>query len=286
MCEFIVAIIGLGFVGSAMFDSFVLKGMIVDQNLFVYDKYKNGGIGSLKQCLQAQIVFLALPTVYNHQSGEYDKAPIYEVCQQLENDNYQGVVVIKSTVEPETTNQLSGRFTKLQFIHNPEFLSAKSAFNDFHSQKHVVLGQGLNCSDQNLDKVKEFYEKYYIDNPDFEISLCTALESESMKIFANCFYSIKIQAFTEFYCLCQKNNANFETIRTIMLKNRWINPMHTQVPGSDGLISYGGYCFPKDTNALFKYMEKKNVYRKVLGASIEERNEIRNDQLNCHGTPH
>lgn len=281
MSEIKVAIIGLGFVGHAMYQSFSLKGMIRDQNLFVYDKYKDGGIGSLDQCLLAEIIFLALPTTYNQQSGQYDKQSIYEVCQKLQDCHYTGIVVIKSTVEPETTNQLSIKYGQLQFIHNPEFISAKSAFSDFHSQKHVILGRGPTCSEENLNKVKEFYEKYYSDNLGFEISLCPALESESMKIFVNCFYSIKIQAFTEFYCLCQKNNANFETIRHLMLKNGWINPMHTQVPGSDGSISYGGYCFPKDTNALAKYMEKKNALCKVLQATIEERNEMRNDHLNC-----
>ena len=35
-----------------------------------------------------------------------------------------------------------------------------------------------------------------------------------------------------------------------MLKNDWINPMHTKVPGTDGKLSYGGMCFPKDTKAL------------------------------------
>jgi UDP-glucose 6-dehydrogenase len=65
-----------------------------------------------------------------------------------------------------------------------------------------------------------------------------------------------------------------------MLKNKWINPMHTQVPGTDGKLSYGGLCFPKDTNALFSYMKKNNIPSKVLGATIKERNEIRSDNQN------
>ena len=43
-----VSIIGLGFVGSAMYKSFELKGV---KNLSGYDKYKNGGIGSFNECL-------------------------------------------------------------------------------------------------------------------------------------------------------------------------------------------------------------------------------------------
>ena len=40
----------------------------------------------------------------------------------------------------------------------------------------------------------------------------------------------------------------------MMIGNGNINPDHTSVPGPDGNISYGGYCFPKDTNALNEYM--------------------------------
>ena len=38
-----------------------------------------------------------------------------------------------------------------------------------------------------------------------------------------------------------------------------INNMHTNIPGPDGQISYGGLCFPKDTNALLKYMIKNET---------------------------
>jgi UDP-glucose 6-dehydrogenase len=62
-----------------------------------------------------------------------------------------------------------------------------------------------------------------------------------------------------------------------MLKNQWINPMHTNVPGPDGNISYGGLCFPKDTKALNSYMKKYNSDNKVLQSSIDERDSMRDD---------
>ena len=56
--------------------------------------------------------------------------------------------------------------------------------------------------------------------------------------------------------------------------------MHTTVPGPDGKLSYGGYCFPKDTNALLQFMKNKNTPHKVLNSVVEERNEIRDDHTN------
>lgn len=281
MCEIKVSVIGLGFVGNAMFESFLLKGMSVGENLFGYDKYKNGGIGSFDQCLMSDIIFLALPTPFSNTSKQYDKSAIDEVCVKLQDKNYKGIVVIKSTVEPETTNKLSYKYTDLQFVHNPEFLSAQTAFHDFHTQSHIVLGKGPTCNQKNMEKLIRFYEKYYSDNKNFAISQCNSTESESMKIFVNCFYSIKIQTFTEFYLLCQKNGSNFDEIKKMMIMNGWINPMHTQIPGPDGQISYGGYCFPKDTLALCEYMVNKESPNLVINATIQERNSMRKDQLNC-----
>ena len=56
-----VGIIGLGFVGSAIYKSFSLKEI----NVIGYDKYKDGGIGNIEECLNCNILFLALPTKYN-----------------------------------------------------------------------------------------------------------------------------------------------------------------------------------------------------------------------------
>jgi UDP-glucose 6-dehydrogenase len=279
MCHIKVSIIGLGFVGSAIHKSFNLKGFKNNINLFTYDKFKDDGIGNLNDCLETDIMFLALPTVYKEDLGQYDKKPILETCIFLSNNKYKGAIIIKSTIEPETTYKLSELFTDLQFIHNPEFLTARTAFDDFHNQTHIVLGKGPNCSDKNFNKVIDFYNNYY---PDAEISLGTSLESESMKSFVNCFYSIKVQFFTELYLLCKKNGSNYDTIKNMMLKNNWINPMHTNIPGPDGQISYGGLCFPKDTNALNKYMLKNESPNKVLEATIKERNEMRNDNCNSY----
>jgi len=272
-----ICVYGLGFVGNSMYSSFKNKGMEENVNLFGFDKFKNGGIGNIEDGLKCDIIFMALPTMYNENTGSYDKEPINECCEYLEASNYSGLVVIKSTVEPETTNNLSSRFKNLSFIHNPEFLTARTAYEDFHNQTHIVLGQGPTCSINKVTTLKTFYSRYY---PKAEISVCTSLESESMKIFCNSFYAVKVQFFTELYLLTKTNGSDFNKIVSMMLKNNWINPMHTQIPGPDGQISYGGLCFPKDTNALYKYMENVGSENKLLESCINERNQMRKDNDN------
>lgn len=267
-----VSVIGLGFVGSSMKKSFELKGASVKG----YDKFKEGTDGFI-DCLDSDIAFLALPTIFNEEQMSYDKSCIHEVCADLEKNEYKGLVVIKSTVEPTTTEGLTKAYPTLKFIHNPEFLSAATAFKDFHNQKHIVLGKGSNVTNEDVDMLENFYRTYY---PQAEISRSTCTETESMKSFVNCFYSVKIQFFNELYLLCDKTGCDYNTVKNLMLKNKWINPMHTNVPGVDGMLSYGGYCFPKDTNALLNHMKREGTPSKVLEATVVERNEMRDDNVN------
>lgn len=265
-----ISIIGIGFVGGSMKKSFELKG----KNVIAYDKFKN--LNSFEETLQSPTMFLCLPTVFNENTNEYDKEPMHEICQKLTDAKYDGLVVIKSTVEPKTTEQFSEKYP-LKFIHNPEFLTAKTAFEDFHNQSHIVLGVGPNTTEKDLKPLIDLYETLY---PFAEISICSCTESESMKSFVNCFYSVKVQFFNELYLTCQENKCDYNVVKDLMLKNKWINPMHTTVPGPDGKLSYGGYCFPKDTNALLQHMKNNEVPCGVLQATINERNKMRNDNVN------
>lgn len=265
-----IGIIGLGFVGSALLKSFQLKKVEVKG----YDKYKNRGIGSFKDILSSNLCFLCLPTLFNEEINEYDKKAIYETCELLEQANYSGVIIIKSTIEPETTNNLSQKYPTLKICHNPEFLTARTAFEDFHNQSHIVLGKGQNCLDNDMQLIHDFYQMYY---PKAEISLCNSIESESMKIMCNSFYASKIMLFNEYYLLCQKNGSDFNRISELMLKNGWINSMHTKVPGTDGKLGYGGDCFIKDTKALCSYMDHQAVSNNVLNSVIENNKVIRED---------
>jgi UDPglucose 6-dehydrogenase len=266
-----ISIIGLGFVGNAIKNSFEKKNISV----IGYDKYKN--INTLQDCLESDFMYLCLPTQYDENIKKYNKSSINEICKELTEYNYKGLIIIKSTIEPQTTLNLSKKFTNLNIIHNPEFLSANTAEFDFHNQQHIVIGTTPTVSNKMIDNFVSFYKENY---PKASISITTSTESESMKIFCNTFYSVKIQFFTELYLYCQKIDCDYNNVVDLMLKNGWINKMHTSVPGSDGSISYGGYCFPKDTNALLNEMKRNDTPCNVLEATIIERNIMRNDNIN------
>lgn len=261
-----IGIVGLGTVGNAIYDSLNDKGCI----LFSYDKYKN--IGSINDLLHCKIVFLALPTNFDNDTKEYDKSAIDEVCDFFNNNSYYGGIILKSTVEPTYCEELSEKYGLLNIIFNPEFLTARTAKEDYNNQSHIVLGQTRECDNDIFNTVVSFYETYF---PNSEISICLSEEAETMKIVANTFYSVKIQFFNEIYSLCSKLDIDYDIVVNLILKNGWITKDHTQVPGPDGQLSYGGACFPKDSNALLNFMKRNNSYHAIIDASIKEKNEMR-----------
>lgn len=268
-----IGVIGCGYVGNAIIESLKIKGLTVGQ----YDKYKNGGIGTFEDVVKNDILFLCLPTPYKSDIHEYDKSAIFFVCKQLCDISYDGIVIIKSTIEIGVMEYLMEHYP-LKYVHNPEFLSAKTATHDFHHQKHIVMGVLDNICNDEIEILKSFYEHFY---PNAKISFCKAKESETMKLFCNNFYAVKIQIMNEFYALCKEMEINYDKVIELMINNKWINEMHTKVPGSDGKISYGGYCFPKDTNALNELMKRQKTPNMVLDAVIKERNNMRGDHDNC-----
>ena len=186
------------FLCASMFRSIKEKGA----RLFGFDKFKKDiDMGPLEKCLDTNICFLCLPTLFNKDTKSYDKTAINEVCSFLNDNSYKGVIVLKSTVEPQTVTKLCDKYSYLQFIHNPEFLTARTAYHDFHNQTHIVLGRSKNCTNENFNKLYTFYASHY---PRARISICNSDESECMKIFVNTFYATKIQIFNDFYLLCEK----------------------------------------------------------------------------------
>ena len=209
-------IIGLGFVGNAILNCLIKKNI----NVTGYDKYNNKSTDILENMLNKNILFICLPTIYNFNQKTFDLNPIETTLEYLNNNKYNGIILIKSTLQIKTIENFDKKY-QLKIIHNPEFLSAKTAEYDFLNQNHIVLGKNMFTTENDLILVTTFYNTYF---PNAHISICSASESESMKLFCNNFYSVKIQFFNELYLLCQNMNIDFKIIKSLMLKNNWINP--------------------------------------------------------------
>ena len=262
-----IGICGYGFVGSALGAFFIEKGY----NVSIYDKYKE--INSFDVLLNSTILFICLPTNYEDDIKSYNMTEINKTLEILNNNIYGGIIVIKSTVLPDYCHNMNNVYSGLSIVANPEFLSAKTAIEDFRNQKHVVLGY-TRYSKSTIIKLEEMYREIL---GDVVITVVDANEAALIKLGCNSFYATKIQYFTELYMLCNNLGISYEKVKKGMLRNEWINEKHTDVPGSDGKVSFGGMCFPKDIKALCSYMEDVNSINGVLAGVIEEREKLRKD---------
>ena len=303
---FNVGIIGIGVLGNAIFET--LNQLHIPVKCYDKYKYNNETINNthnfvleINELLDCNMVFLCLPTPYINTKnakndkndkndnkillpGVYDKSEIYNVINVLNNLVYKGIIIIKSTVEPGTTDTISNLYPHLCIIHNPEFLTARTATIDFQNQSHIVIGIPSNISSNipsniyinNNNIIIKFYKTFFTSA---RISICSSNESECMKIACNAFYATKIQFFTEIKLLCDVLNISYDNVKMLMLNNGWINPNHTNVPGSDNNISFGGMCLPKDTNALNAFMNIHNTPHNVINAVITEQSIMRDTML-------
>jgi UDP-glucose 6-dehydrogenase len=215
--RFSVGVVGVGCVGSAVLKYYENRN---DVYAVGYDKYKDGynAEQDFKNLLNQDFLFLCLPTLYSDEKKEYNKTAIHDVCKRLDNENYSGLVVLKSTVEPGTTELLSTVYENLDLAHNPEFLTARTAFKDFENQPRIVIGKPTNTSER---KCRELESLMRLCWPKAVYSMSSSTESETMKSFCNCFYAMKISIFNEFYVMCKEKGMNFEKVKEMMLLNGW-----------------------------------------------------------------
>jgi hypothetical protein len=261
----VLGVAGHGVVGSALSYKFNHAGL----STVCYDKYKEG-YEDFKGLLQTHIVFLCLPTPYNEEHHGYDTTALSEVLALLSEAQYRGEVVIKSTVLPGTTTHFQQRYANLRLIHNPEFLTARTAAED--SAVPVQIITGVSKPFRNISLINILYEFLHASVP--RSSSCSTT-SEMVKLVCNAFYAVKVQFFNEVAMVCADKKISYEAVINMVLKNGWVNPKHTRVPGPDGNLSYGGMCLIKDTLALNALLREASCPNAIVQACVTEQKLLR-----------
>jgi nucleotide sugar dehydrogenase len=257
-----VGIIGRGFVGNAIF-----QGLNHYYDLSVYDVDKKKSTHTFEEVIQSDVVFLSVPTPMHKETGDCDLSYIKSVFDQVldvEDRNKSCTFVIKSTVPVGTTNDLNKKYNeKINIIHSPEFLTARTAVTDFICpSRHIIGGHPA----RGAHKLQEIYESRFPGVPCF---LMSSNESEFVKYFANCFFATKVSFFNEMHAFAEVKGLNWQTVIQGVMSDGRIGISHYQVPGFDGDLGFGGTCFPKDINALIKSFEDSEIDPLLLKAAWE-----------------
>jgi UDPglucose 6-dehydrogenase len=146
-----IGILGLGVVGAAVHNGFLELG----QKMFFYDPIYESS--KFEDVLQTDVCFLCVPTPPN-EHGFCDTTIVEESINRLSENNYKGIIAIKSTVTPGTTERLSEQFPHLEICFVPEFLRERCAVIDF-VENHDLCVIGTD-SDDVFNKIKEAHGHY------------------------------------------------------------------------------------------------------------------------------
>lgn len=260
--KYIIGVIGKGFVGSAVAHGFS-QAAGYNADVKIYDKDPSRSINTLEEIVKtADLVFISVPTPSNS-NGSISLDTLYKCLEDIyaeaeRQKAFNSVYLIRSTVVPGTSESIQKKFNKLKIVFNPEFLTERSAHFDFISQTRIILGGSL----ENIKKVKEIYLHRFGDT--LSIIETDFNSAELIKYICNTYFATKVSFLNELKLLSNKIGANWDDVMEGFLRDGRVGHSHTQVPGPDGKLGFGGSCFPKDVQALINFGEENNVDLAVL----------------------
>ena len=260
-----IGIIGQGFVGNAVFQTF--KNFY---DIFTYDiknELSNSSLEKIKRT--CEIVFICVPTPMNS-DGSCNSTIVESVIEDF-SDTKNKILINKSTVIPGTTSMLNKKYVNNKIIFNPEFLTERNAVEDFKNQERIIIGGPR----PSTSIVKSIFSKVF---PSAQIIKTGSKHAEMIKYFTNCFLATKVSFANEIYDICNKLELDYDKVIEYSLGDKRIGNSHLNVPGPDGDFGFGGHCFPKDLSALIKLSEDLGTTNNVLKSVLNTNDKVRKNR--------
>ncbi|MDJ0955640.1 MAG: UDP-glucose/GDP-mannose dehydrogenase family protein [Arenicellales bacterium] len=223
---------------------------------------------------QAEIIFIAVGTPPD-EDGSADLRHVLAVARDVgRHINRYKVVVTKSTVpvgtakkvESAIKEELKKRNAEVEFdvASNPEFLKEGAAVDDFMKPDRIIIGAESNRA---IKKMRELYAPF---NRSHDRAIIMDIPSaELTKYAANALLATKISFMNDMANLAELLGADIESVRNGIGSDPRIG-YHFIYPG----VGYGGSCFPKDVQALYRTAKEKGHEARIL-AAVED---VNNDQ--------
>ena len=269
MTKLKVGIIGLGMVGEPVRKWFEgLNGYKRGKNLFCYDvDPKKGYFDDINK---AEVIFVAVPTPPNS-DGSCNTSIVESAVSEIKDGK---IVVVKSTVQPGTVENLQKKYPKKRLIFNPEFLTESQAWEDFLSPDRQIVGTTSKSVSDAVEVLNLLPKKNFIRpwTSDYSKKSVNATEAEFGKYASNVFGYMKVVYGNILADLCytigkvRRLEVDYENIKELVGADLRIGPSWLNV-NHGGYCSAGGYCFPKDMNAFIAFgetLEKDAIKKKLL----------------------
>jgi len=239
-----IGVIGCGVVGGTILTGYKALGY----DVLGYDPYKDEYITtSFDDITKCDVLFLCLPTVPDS-SDKMIMKPLDETFEKLNEREYKGLIILKSTVIPGTTRKYALKYQKLDILHSPEFLTEARATFDFFCPDRIVVGS----TDKYINE--QFFEIHKIFNcPIMEVDAET---SELAKFMSNAFFATKVSFANEWNEIALHYRADYDAAKRVLYTDKRVGADHLSINEDR---AYGGMCLPKDVTQITKDLNDQGI---------------------------
>ncbi|WP_257985926.1 nucleotide sugar dehydrogenase [Bacillus sp. M6-12] len=228
----------------------------------------------------SEIIFLCVGTP-SKPDGSADLSYIFQsikdVTAHIKPDTFK-TLVLKSTIPPSTASkQIKPYLEELGFqsgvniglANNPEFLREGTAWEDFMNPERILIGHDDSLSGQAVTNIYLPFKSLI-----YRVNLTTA---EFIKYLSNTLLATLI-SFANEQSMIARSIGEIDiskAFRVLHRDKRWFghpaNMTSYVYPG----CGFGGYCLPKDINALVKQSEMNSFTPELLKSVINVNESIK-----------
>jgi len=237
-----IGIVGLGVVGEAIKHGFQKLGHEIYVHDIAFDT-------KLEDVLKSNIVFITVPSPRSS-TGLCDTSIVEAVVGGLVELQYEGIIAIKSTVSPGTTNKLISTYSNAKICFVPEFLRERYAVSDFTEKQDLcVIGTSSKL-------VFEIVKMAHGSLPK-EVVQLRPTEAELCKYFNNIYNATLITFANSFRKICEYYGEDYTNVKNATTYREHIKDMYLE--SNDHFKGFGGVCLPKDTSQMAEIGKKIGV---------------------------
>lgn len=244
-----IGFVGQGWIGKNYADDFEARGF----NVVRYG-LEPQYVGNKEKIATCDIVLIAVPTPST--PNGFDYSIVREAVGLV---GVGKIAVIKSTMQPGSTEEVQKQYPDRIIMHAPEFLrEANATYDAAHPERNII---GIpEESEQYRDAARVVLS--VLPQSPYEL-ICRAREAEHVKYAGNAMLYLRVVFANMLHDIAAADGCDWEVIRSALGADPRIGPSHLKImhesrPGVAPGRGAGGHCFIKDFAAL------RELYEKVL----------------------
>ena len=253
-----IGYIGFGIVGKSCHRAFKHNA----EHYIVDPAQNQNTITTMVWVFKPDVIFVSVPAP-TLDDGSVDTTTLDQILQELTDNTYQGIVVVKSTIPPQDIERIYNKYAHeprfnlagdLNLIYSPEFIREDDWEKDA-VKPSILLISGPH---EVASKLLAYYNNHSHVKDVIDVFYFTDVKTASLvKYTINSYLAMKVVFMNQIYELSQDLMGNihpetWDEFTKILSKDPRIGLSHMKVPGKHG-FGYAGSCFPKDVKAMIGF---------------------------------